>query len=79
MDAVAKLACQTRIEWNDGNWKTEIYSPPALKCQYDSWSCGIFVMMAMSAHKQNLSFDATGDDMKDVMQTRALEMLLQLP
>ena len=36
-------------------------------------------MMALSAHEQNLSFDATGDDMKDMMRTRALEMLLQLP
>ena len=72
VDAVAELACQPRIEWNNGKWKMEGYSPPTLKCQYDSWSCGIFVMMAMSAHQQNIGFDNTGDDMKDLMQTRVL-------
>ena len=60
VDAVAELACQPRIEWNNGKWKMEGYSPPTLKCQYDSWLCGIFVMMAMSAHQQNIGFDNTG-------------------
>lgn len=31
------------------NWAMDLYQPPILEAQCDSWSCGLFVMMGMEA------------------------------
>lgn len=38
----------------------------------DSWSCGLFTMMAMQAYTQGISFELVEDSQKDGMRRRAL-------
>jgi hypothetical protein len=67
------------VNLRDGSWTIKECSPDANEQQHDSWSYGIFVMMAMSAFKQQLDFKNTRDDIKDDMRACTLNMLLKLP
>ncbi|KAG1760748.1 hypothetical protein EDD22DRAFT_740591, partial [Suillus occidentalis] len=58
--AVSALSPMHKVNLKDGSWTVEIHSPVANEQQHDSWSCGIFVMMAMSAFKQQLDLKITG-------------------
>ncbi|KAH7911457.1 hypothetical protein BJ138DRAFT_1126007 [Hygrophoropsis aurantiaca] len=79
MDTVVKQLARPKIVWDRGDWTYCVYSPPALQCQFDGWSCGIFVMMAMSAVEKGISFEHTGNNLKDDMRESALKMLLDIP
>ncbi|KAG2060473.1 hypothetical protein BDR06DRAFT_1053653 [Suillus hirtellus] len=76
--AISAISVTHEVNLRDGSWTIEIYSPDVDEQQHDSWSCRIFVMMAMSAFKQQLNFKNTGDDIKDDMRAHALNMLLKL-
>ncbi|KAF9236577.1 hypothetical protein BU15DRAFT_63929 [Melanogaster broomeanus] len=75
--AVKIINSQPEEDWE--KWTFTVHAPPPMERQHDSWSCGLFVMMAMSAFKQNMSFDSAGDTYKNDTRKRALQMILELP
>jgi hypothetical protein len=79
VDRIASFLGTSRPDWSGGQWKRRLYSPPELQRQLDSWSCGLFVLMAISAIKQRVSFQAVTDDLKLEMRDKVLEILLAEP
>ena len=63
----------------DLTWKNQIYRPPALQRQIDSWSCGLFDLMAMKACAAGGDFTNVMDEKKDEMRLEVLAALLTLP
>lgn len=64
-------SCQSRFQ----GWTSRCLGPPQNQRQKDDWSCGLFVMMAMS-ELPTLDFSNIGPDRLDNMRSQALEVLL---
>ncbi|KAI1782137.1 hypothetical protein LXA43DRAFT_977717 [Ganoderma leucocontextum] len=56
-----------------------IHSPSEEDCQIDSWSCGLFVMIAMQAFADRWSRPLLGESAKEHVRAGALDALLNLP
>jgi hypothetical protein len=53
------------VNWNDGLWQRVLMYPPTLEQQMDSWSCGLFTMMAMQAYTQGILLELVEDSQKE--------------
>lgn len=60
-------------------WEQRIYSPTALQRQMDSWSCGLFLLMAMWAYTTKEGFEQVCNDEKEKMRAKVLKTLLDIP
>ncbi|KAH7883559.1 hypothetical protein F5I97DRAFT_1831286 [Phlebopus sp. FC_14] len=61
------------------SWGRVLITPPKRQQQMDSWSCGLFTMMAMQAYVMRHSLELIGDEQKNSMRIKVLDQLLNLP
>lgn len=61
------------IDWENGPWTREIYSPDYLERQMDGWSCGLFILMALL----ELNRDGEGMDVHKITNARLDDMRLK--
>jgi len=66
------------INWDDGNWKETVKSPPLLERQSDGWSCGIFVLMALEILASGGDVSNAIDRNKDKARIHVLNSLRTL-
>ncbi|KAJ8580681.1 hypothetical protein M405DRAFT_869302 [Rhizopogon salebrosus TDB-379] len=59
-------------------WKQTYHCPPLRQTQQDHWSCGLFVMMAMSG-LADLDFSHVRRDRKHQMRLSALQLIENVP
>ena len=79
VDVILRYLGKPSLEWADG-WKRNVCSPRYDQQQIDSWSCGLFVMSAITAVKCNILFEKVDfEDMKEDMRTVCLRELMKIP
>ncbi|KAG6908109.1 hypothetical protein DXG01_006147 [Tephrocybe rancida] len=66
------------IKWSEGGWKHETVSPTQLECQFDNWSCGLFVMMAICAATGQCGWDEVSDSRKNSIRPIMLDALVSV-
>ena len=69
------------VDWgaNDCPYSRKIYSPSDLETQMDSWSCGLFVTMALCAMRKGKRLQDVGKSQLDEMRREGVKMLMSLP
>ncbi|KDQ54442.1 hypothetical protein JAAARDRAFT_49391 [Jaapia argillacea MUCL 33604] len=77
IDRIREFIKSPKIEWGVEKWKRTLCSPVELERQLDSWSCGLFVMMALKSFADNLDHcQYVRDSLKGDIQAGALQALL---
>lgn len=61
------------------NMRAVVRSPPPQERQIDSWSCGLFVMVAFQAFSDNWAMPLVGETAKEDVRSGALRALLNVP
>ena len=80
IDAIRLVIRAPPVIWNEGGWNRTLVSPPALQCQMDGWSCGLFVIMAIIALTDgSTNWDSVADRNKDAVRIVVLDTVLTVP
>ncbi|KAG6895347.1 hypothetical protein C0992_001720 [Termitomyces sp. T32_za158] len=77
VDEIRRCLKAEPIKWGQG-WKRENLSPIPLECQFDNWSCGLFVMMAIMAVTEQWNWDKVSNSRKNTIRHIALEALISV-
>lgn len=67
------------MTWDDGRWSRKVIWPPMLQCQLDGWSCGLFLLMAITALAKNAGWESVINDNKEKMREVTIQALLTIP
>ena len=67
------------ISWNNGSWSRDLQLPPMLQCLVDGWSCGLFLLTALTALVRNDGWMSVVNNKKDDMHALAIQELITIP
>ncbi|TFK58820.1 hypothetical protein BDN72DRAFT_949631 [Pluteus cervinus] len=83
IDQVYTVLQKPHVQWDDGSWPRKLESPVRLQRQFDDWSCGLFVIMALKALGDSEDGDieklAVGNHKLTDVQESSVRLVLDIP